>query len=312
MKNNIALVILAAGMGSRFGGLKQLTPVGRNGESLLDYSVYDAIEAGFDRVVFIIKHEIEKDFYEKVGRKIEKAVRVDYAFQELGDMIPPLTPPAGRTKPWGTGHAVWCALKQVKDLRSFAVINADDYYGKEGFRALFNFLSDEKKGEKVQMAMAGYRLKNTLSENGSVSRGVCVTDADRKLVSLTERTRIEKRESGPAFSEDDGAHWEPLDGESFVSMNCWAFPEEIKPFFMSGMENFFAANAGEMKKEFYLPSIPDELVRTGRGEVTVLPTDDKWYGMTYAADREEVANALASLTDRGFYPPVLFGEPKKD
>ncbi|MBE6565418.1 MAG: nucleotidyltransferase [Ruminococcaceae bacterium] len=303
--NNLTLMILAAGMGSRFGGLKQLTPVGQHGESILDYSVHDAIEAGFDRVVFIIKHAIEEEFYEKVGRKIEAHVKVDYVFQEIDDMPNSLTPPEGRTKPWGTGHAVWCALKQT-EADSFAVINADDYYGKEAFRTLADFLRNPPHTDGIPMAMAGYRLKNTLSDNGYVSRGVCVVDETSKLVSITERTRIERRNGTPAFSEDGGERWTPLAEDTFVSMNCWAFPAEVKPVFHDMMNDFFKENASELKKEFYLPLIPDHLVQSGQGQVFVLPTEDKWYGMTYAEDKQEVIDALASLTAKGYYPKPLW------
>jgi len=302
---DLTLMILAAGMGSRFGGLKQLTPVGSHGESILDYSVYDAIEAGFDRVVFIIKHAIEEEFYEKVGKKIENHVKVDYVFQEIDDMPSSLTPPEGRTKPWGTGHAVWCALKQA-EIGSFAVINADDYYGKEGFRQLAGFLRNPPSTDGIPMAMAGYRLKNTLSDNGYVSRGVCVVNEASKLLSITERTRIERRDGVPAFSEDEGASWTTLDEDTFVSMNCWAFPAEVKPVFNDMMADFFKENATELKKEFYLPLIPDRLVQSGEGQVYVLPTEDKWYGMTYAEDKKEVIDALAALTAKGLYPDGLW------
>lgn len=306
MYDKPSLIVLAAGMGSRFGGLKQLTPVGKNGESILDYSVFDALESGFERVVFIIKKAIDKEFREKVGKNIEKYVKVDYVYQEVDSLPEGYSAPAERAKPWGTGHAVWCALEQT-GISSFMVINSDDYYGGDCFRRLYSFLSSEPQdGDKIKLAMSGYRLMNTLSENGSVSRGVCVTDENNMLISLTERNRIEKRGNGPAYTENNGEAWIPLDGKSFVSMNCWAFPEKAKPYFGLLLKDFLDRNINESGKEFYLPDIPDRLIQNSIGEVRVYPTEDKWYGITYADDLPSVSQALAKLTAEGRYPQKLW------
>ncbi len=298
------LIIMAAGMGSRFGGLKQLTPVGPAGEKLLDYSMYDAMQAGFGKVVFVIKHAIEDAFKAEIGSKIEGIIPVEYVYQELDALPAGYTVPAGREKPWGTGHAVLCCRNVVKE--PFAVINADDYYGPEGFEKLAKFLAKPQTDGKMHFAMAGYRLSNTLTENGYVSRGICEVNAADMLTGLTERTHIELQNGVPAFTEDDGATWTPLSPETTVSMNCWGFPAGTLDYFEALFKAFLNERGGELKSEFYLPFAVNSLVDEGKADVQVLTTDDKWYGMTYAADHDMVRAAIAKLTEAGQYPTELW------
>ncbi|MBQ4612864.1 MAG: nucleotidyltransferase [Clostridia bacterium] len=298
------LIIMAAGMGSRFGGLKQITPVGPSDEKLMDYSVYDAVRAGFGKVVFVIKHAIEDEFKEKIGNAVAAHLPVEYVYQELDALPNGYTVPEGREKPWGTGHAVLCCRDVVKE--PFAVINADDYYGRNCFALLADFLASHPTDDKMHFAMAGYRLRNTLTENGYVSRGVCEVDADNRLLTLTERTHIEIRDGEPQFTEDDGANWAKLPADCYVSMNCWAFPAGTLDTFEKLFCAFLDKHGGEMKSEFYLPAAVDALVEDGRADVQVLPTEDKWYGMTYAADHAMVRGAIASLTDDGVYPTPIW------
>ena len=299
------LVIMAAGMGSRFGGLKQLTPVGPNGQMIIDYSIYDAMQAGFGKIVFVIKHEIEKDFRELIGDRVAKKIQVEYVFQELDKLPEGYTVPEGRKKPWGTAHAILLCRDVVKE--PFMVINADDYYGKESFRLLADFLANPPKGEKLQFAMAGYILKNTLTENGSVARGVCRVSEDNKLLGLDERTCIEYVNGKPAFTEDGGATYEPLSEDCTVSMNAWAFPRDILDLLQERFNTFLATTAKEnpLKSECYLPIVVDELLHDGIAETTVLRTTDRWYGMTYAADKVDVQNAIATMTEQGQYPAEM-------
>ncbi len=298
------LIIMAAGMGSRFGGLKQITPVGPSGEKIIDYSVYDAIRAGFGKVVFVIKHAIEKEFKAEIGDAVAAHIPVEYVYQELDALPVGYSVPEGREKPWGTGHAVLCCRDVVKE--PFMVINADDYYGRDCFGLLAKFLSQPQTDPVAHIAMAGYRLCNTLTENGYVSRGICEVDGENRLLTLTERTHIEIRENGPAFTEDDGGTWTDLPADCYVSMNAWACPAGT----LDGFEEMFCAFLDEkgtqMKSEFYLPFAVDALVADGRADVQVLPTEDKWYGMTYAADHEMVRQALADLVAAGVYPAKLW------
>ena len=298
------LIIMAAGMGSRFGGLKQITPVGPSGEKIMDYSVFDAVRAGFGKVVFVIKHAIEDEFKEKIGNKIAAHLPVEYVFQELDALPNGYTVPAGREKPWGTGHAVLCCRDVVKE--PFAVINADDYYGRDCFKLLADFLTQPQTDDKKHFAMAGYRLSNTLTENGYVSRGVCEVDENNRLTELTERTHIEIRDGKPQFTEDDGETWTELPADCYVSMNCWAFPAGTLDSFEEMFRAFLDKRGSEMKSEFYLPFAVDALVTAGEADVQVLPTEDKWYGMTYAADHEMVRAALAELTKQGLYPDKMW------
>lgn len=298
------LVIMAAGMGSRFGGLKQLTPVGPAGELIIDYSIHDALKAGFGKIVFVIKHAIEEDFKEHIGNRIAAIAPVEYVFQELDRLPAGFSVPAGREKPWGTGHAVLCCEGVVDG--AFAVINADDYYGREGFRLLAEFLKKPQEGDKKHLAMAGYLLKNTLTENGYVSRGVCEIDDNGYLVSLTERTHIELVNGKPMFTEDDGKTYTSLSEDTVVSMNCWAFPAGSLSVFGELFAQFLRERGSEMKSEFYLPSVVNYMLETGAADATVLTTPDKWYGMTYSADLPSVRAALADMTKRGIYPEKLW------
>ena len=304
MKTN--LLIMAAGMGSRFGGLKQIAPIGPNGEIILDFSVYDAVKAGFDKAVIVIKKEIEKEFREACGKRIEKMIDVEYAFQELDKLPSGYNVPDERQKPWGTGHAVLCARDKVDS--PFAVINADDYYGQEAFQLIHDFLVNTKDGEKYQYAMVGYLLKNTLTENGHVARGVCETDAHQKLTAITERTRIERRPEGPAYTEDDGATWHALPEDAPVSMNLWGFSEsilkELKDRFPKFLKESIPKNP--LKCEYFLPFVVDELIREGKAEVTVLKSHDRWHGVTYKEDKPVVMKAMQDLKDAGKYPQGLW------
>ncbi|MCI8554761.1 MAG: NTP transferase domain-containing protein [Clostridiales bacterium] len=300
------LVIMAAGMGSRFGGLKQLTPVGPAGEMIIDYSVYDALAAGFRRVVFVIKRENEAEFREKIGDRMAPHIQVEYVFQEL-TRLPAGIPAVPREKPWGTGHAVMCCQGQVNG--PFVVINADDYYGPACFQLLHDFLADSHAGsDKLHLAMAGYVLENTLTENGYVSRGVCTIDSEHYLTDIVERVRIEKRDGGAAFTEDGGQTWEPLPRGCTVSMNCWAFPAGALEKFEEVFRAFYHDPATDpIKSEFYLPYVVDRLVIAGEADVKVLKTPDRWYGMTYREDRQQVIDAIHSLTEAGRYPARLWG-----
>lgn len=307
MSNKPILVVMAAGMGSRYGGLKQIDPVGPCGEAILDYSLYDARRAGFSTVVFIIKHEIEADFKRTVGARAEQAgLEVRYAFQQLDILPEGFSVPEGRVKPWGTAHAVLSAAKCID--APFAVINADDYYGPTCFRLIFEYLSTHADGDKFAWAMVGFRLKNTVSENGSVSRGVCVTDAAGNLVSVTERTRIEPRDGTIAYTEDDGQTWVELPGDSLVSMNLWGFTPSFVTAAQEGFADFLRQNlpVNPLKCEYYLPSVVSAALADGRAEVRVLTSTDKWYGVTYREDKPALMAALKAMTDAGTYPEGLW------
>lgn len=307
MSNKPILVVMAAGMGSRYGGLKQIDPVGPCGEAILDYSLYDARRAGFSTVVFIIKHEIEADFKRTVGARAEQAgLEVRYAFQQLDILPEGFSVPEGRIKPWGTAHAVLSAAKCID--APFAVINADDYYGPTCFRLIFEYLSTHADGDKFAWAMVGFHLKNTVSENGSVSRGVCVTDAAGNLVSVTERTRIEPRDGTIAYTEDDGQTWVELPGDSLVSMNLWGFTPSFVTAAQEGFADFLRQNlpVNPLKCEYYLPSVVSAALADGRAEVRVLTSTDKWYGVTYREDKPALMAALKAMTDAGTYPEGLW------
>ncbi len=298
------LVVMAAGMGSRYGGLKQIDPVGGCGEAILDYSIYDAHEAGFDTVVIIIKEAIKKDFMETVGKRLEKApVEIRYAYQELDKIPEGYTVPEGRTKPWGTCHAVFCAKEAIGNA-PFAVINADDYYGKAAYKEIYNYLANNQDGEKYNYCMVGYELSKTVTDNGSVARGVCVTDENGYLQSVTERTKIEKYEGGIHYTEDDGATWTDLAEDSTVSMNLWGFTprflDEIEARFPAFLDQ--ALIAKNPKAEFFLPSTVSALLAADKATVKVLHSPDKWYGVTYAADKPVVVEALKAMTAEGLYP----------
>ena len=301
------LVILAAGMGSRYGGLKQIDPVGPAGEVIIDYSIYDARRAGFETVVFIIKHEIEEAFRAAIGDRISRHMNVRYAYQQLGDVPAGYAVPAGRTKPWGTAHAV-LAARGVIDA-PFAVINADDYYGPEAYRAVYDFLSSHQDGEQYEYAMVGYLLKNTTTEYGRVARGICETTADGYLRQVTERTRIEKYPGGIHFSADEGKSWTDLDPDTVVSMNLWGFSQsfltEAEARFARFLDKTLADNP--TGGEYYLPTVVSQLLEEGKARCRVLSSTDRWYGVTYKEDKPDVAAALAEKTAAGLYPTPLWG-----
>ena len=309
MKKKPVLVVMAAGMGSRYGGLKQIDPVGTHGEAILDYSVYDAHEAGFETVVIIIKEAIRKDFMETVGARLAKApVEIRYAFQELDKLPAGYTVPADRTKPWGTSHAVLCARDAI-DGAPFAVINADDYYGKSAYRVMYEALCNARDGERFDYCMVGYELGKTVTENGSVARGVCYADENSCLTEVVERTRIEKYEGGIHYTADEGETWVDLPANTPVSMNMWGFTgsfmAELRARFPLFLQEDMPKNP--QKAEMYLPSAVSSLIEAGKATVKVLRTDDKWYGVTYAADKPMVIAALQGLTAEGKYPDGLWG-----
>ena len=298
------LVVMAAGMGSRYGGLKQIDPVGGCGEAILDFSLFDAHEAGFDTAVIIIKEAIKKDFMETVGKRLEKCpMEIRYAYQELDKLPAGYTVPEGRTKPWGTSHAVLCAKEQIGDA-PFAVINADDYYGKSAYKVIYDQLAKAADGEKYDYCMVGYELGKTVTDNGSVARGVCETDEQGFLTAVTERTKIEKYEGGIHFTEDDGATWTDVPAETTVSMNMWGYT----PSFLAEIEARFPAfldatlSGNSVKAEFFLPSTVSQLLAENKATVKVLRSPDKWYGVTYAADKPVVVAALKEMTNAGLYP----------
>ena len=297
------LVVMAAGMGSRYGGLKQLDAVGPHGQVILDYSVYDAYRAGFERVVFVIKPEIEAAFRERVGERIARKMDARYVFQTLEDLPAGYSAPEGRVKPWGTCHAVLAARGEVDG--PFAVINADDRYGPEGFRGIYEHFKRASAGE---YCMAGYLLGNTLTENGSVARGICETDSEGRLVSVTERTRIEKTASGARYTEDGGASWTDIALDSTVSMNLWGFTRDFMDEAWTRFPAFLDRTLREnpLKGEYFLPGVVTQLLEEGRASVRVLRTRDRWYGVTYKEDRASVTAAFGRLTEEGVYPEELW------
>lgn len=300
------LIIMAAGMGSRYGGLKQIDPVDEGGHIIMDFSIYDAVKAGFEKVIFIIKKENEQDFKEKIGNRLEQRIEVEYVFQDIANLPEGFEVPEGRVKPWGTAHAVLSCLPVVDG--PFAVINADDYYGQQAFRMIYEFLADHEDTDKFQYTMVGYLLENTLTENGHVARGVCETDQNGKLTEITERVRIEKHEDGPAYTEDDGATWTSLSGDTVVSMNMWGFTKSMMPEIRERFAAFLTENLPKnpLKCEYFLPFVVDELIREGKAEVTVLKSRDRWYGVTYREDKPVVVKAIQDLKDQGLYPQNLW------
>ncbi len=299
------LLIMAAGIGSRYGGLKQIDPVGPSGEIIIDYSIFDALRAGFEKVVFIIRKDIEEAFREKVGRNIEGRAQVEYVFQELSDVPEGFDVPDSRTKPWGTGHAVRSARGKISE--PFAVINADDFYGASSYRALADYLGNAKDADGVgDYCLVGYVLRNTLSDHGHVARGVCSADADGFLTDIHERTRIEKHGKSARFSEDGGETWTDVSTDSLVSMNMWGFT----PGFLGALDERFPAwlakNISAPKAEFFVPVVVGEMIAEGAARVRVLPTDEKWFGVTYREDAPAVKAAIGELVAGGVYPQKLW------
>ena len=296
---------MAAGMGSRYGGLKQLDPVGSHGQLIIDYSIYDAKRAGFETVVFVIKPEIEADFKEAIGDRVSKVMDVKYAYQLKEDLPEGYSVPAGRTKPWGTAHAALAARNIVDG--PFAVINADDYYGPEAYQEIYNYLSTHQDGDMYEYVMVGYLLKNTVTENGTVARGVCEETADHFLTQVTERTKIEKGEP-PRYTEDDGATWTDLSADTIVSMNMWGFTrsflDEALARFPAFLDKTLAENPE--KGEYFLPTVVSQLIDEGKARVKVLRSEDKWYGVTYREDKPTVVAAISEKTAAGLYPDRLW------
>ncbi len=302
-----ALVIMAAGLGSRFGGgIKQLAKLGPSGEIIMDYSIHDAIEAGFDKIVFIIRKDIEKDFREIIGNRIEKVAKCEYAFQEIDKLPEGYSVPDGRTKPWGTAHA----LIQVRDLIDcpFAVINADDFYGKEGFKLIHDYLVNQMddNASAFDICMAGYIVGNTLSDNGTVNRGVCRMGENDYLKEINETYDIEKRADGSLVGSDANGNEVRVDGDAIVSMNMFGLPEKFLDTLIENFPAWLDKNGKEMKSEYLLPQEISGLMQEGKATVRVLKDHDKWFGVTYAEDKEAVQKSLKDLVDKGVYPASLF------
>lgn len=300
------LVVMAAGMGSRYGGMKQIDPVGPSGQVIIDYSLYDARRAGFETVIFVIKHEIEDAFKAAIGDRVSKVMKVEYAFQQLEELPDGFAVPEGRAKPWGTCHAVLAAKHLIHG--PFAVINADDYYGPEAFQVIYDYLSTHQDGEVYDYCMVSYLLKNTVSENGSVARGVCEANPDGTLAAVTERTCIETYPGGIHFTENGGDTWQDLAPDTPVSMNLWGFGQS----FLEEAEARFAGWLSEnlpknpLKCEYFLPLVVSELLAEGKATVKLLHSTDKWYGVTYREDKPVVVNAIAQKTADGLYPADLW------
>ena len=300
------LVIMAAGMGSRYGGLKQIDPVDNEGHIIMDFSIYDAKRAGFEKVVFIIKKAIEKEFKAGIGDRISQYMDVEYVYQELDTLPEGFEVPEGRVKPFGTGHAI-LSCKDVVD-GPFAVINADDYYGVHAFQEIYNYLTENEDDEKYHYAMVGYILSNTLTENGYVSRGICEMDKDAFLTGITERTHIEQRDMGVQFTEDDGQTWEDIAADSIVSMNMFGFTASMLKELECRFPEFLKKGLEEnpMKCEYFLPSVVSDLIEEDKADVKVLRSEDRWYGITYKEDKEAVVSAVEKLKDTGVYPQHLW------
>ena len=305
--NRPVLVIMAAGMGSRYGGLKQLDPVGNHGQLIIDYSIYDARRAGFETVVFVIKPEIEEDFKRCIGNRVAGSMDVRYVYQLKEDLPEGYSVPDVRQKPWGTAHAALAARKVVDG--PFAVINADDYYGPEAYQEIYDYLAAHEDGELYEYVMVGYLLKNTVSENGTVARGVCEETGEHFLSQITERTKIEQ---GPPlrFTEDDGATWTELPEDTIVSLNMWGFTRSFLDEAWKRLPAFLDKALAEnpAKAEYFLPSVVSQLIEEGKARVKVLRSEDKWYGVTYREDKPTVMNAIAEKTEAGLYPDRLWEE----
>ncbi len=299
------LLLLAAGMGSRYGGLKQLDGLGPNGETIMDYSIYDAIKAGFGKIVFIIRKDFEQDFREKILSKYEGHVPVELCFQSLDALPEGFTCPEGRVKPWGTNHAVLMAKDVIRE--PFCVINCDDFYNRDAFMVIGKFLADLPEGSQNRYAMVGFRVGNTLSENGTVARGICSKDSDECLTTVVERTEI-MRVDGPVCYKDEQGQWVAVDDNTPVSMNMWGFT----PDYFTHSEEYFKtflsdpANMANPKAEFFIPLMVNKLINDGTATVKVLDTTSKWFGVTYAADRQSVVDKIQTLVNEGVYPEKLW------
>ncbi len=299
------LVVMAAGMGSRYGGLKVLAQVGGQGEKIIDYSLFDARRAGFKKAVFVIKEELLGEFQQEIFSKVEKYMEVEAVFQRQEDIPAGCAIPQGRVKPWGTGHAALTAARAIGDA-PYAVINADDFYGREAFEKIYGFLKNAQDGKVLDFAMVGYLVGNTVTENGYVSRGVCETEGGM-LQNIVERTHIEKRREGIAYTED-GEAWKPLSPDTIVSMNLWGFTPGFTRALEEDFVRFFKEDVPQNpeKAEFFLPFVVNSLLESGRAQVRVLPSQDRWYGVTYQEDRQTVVEAVARMTAAGQYPSPLW------
>lgn len=301
------LVVMAAGMGSRYGGLKQIDPVDKEGHIIMDFSIFDAVKAGFEKVVFIIKKENEQDFRAAIGDRLSEKIKVSYVFQELTNLPEGYVVPEGRVKPWGTGHAIMSCMGEIDG--PFVVINADDFYGSHAFQVAYDYLTTHQDEEGIyRYMMVGYRLENTLTDNGHVARGVCEMDAQGYLADIHERTHIEKRGNGAAYTEDEGKTWIPISGDATVSMNMWGFSESILGELQSRFSAFLEENLKKnpLKCEYFLPFVVDELLKEGRATVAVEKSQDKWFGVTYKEDKPMVIAAIQNLKDQGVYPAHLW------
>lgn len=298
----MTLVVLAAGMGSRFGGMKQLEPISDKGEFIIDFSVYDAIRAGVDKVVFIIKRENEQIFHDTIGRRIENHIKVEYAYQDM-DLYVDVDVPAERTKPWGTAHALLSCLDKVNE--PFMVINADDFYGRDAYAVVANYLNSTKNDGKAHFCMAGYVLDNTLTDNGTVSRGECTVSSEGNLLNIVERTKIRRKDGGAEYAEGEG--WVDISPETLVSMNFFGFTPEIIQHARRGFAQFLRNPSTDMLKgEYFLPSAVKEMLDEGSCDVRVLKTTDRWYGVTYREDKESVVSAVRAMIAEGKYPDGLW------
>ena len=302
------LVVMAAGMGSRYGGLKQIDPIDENGNIIIHYSLFDAYRAGFRTVVFVIKPELEETFKEVIGPKVPEKMDIRYVYQVIDDLPEGYTVPEGRTKPWGTAHAALAARKVVEG--PFAIINSDDYYGVGAFKTIYDYLCTHPDTDFYEYTMVGYLLKNTVTENGSVARGVCTSNAEGYLENVIERTKIVKGDVMPRYTEDDGATWTDLPGDTIVSMNMWGFTrsylDEAEARFPAFLEDAYRNNL--MKGEYYLPSVVSQLLAEGKARVRVLSSTDKWHGVTYKEDKPVVVSALKKMREEGLYPLGLWNE----
>lgn len=296
------LLVLAAGLGSRYGGIKQMDPVGIGGGYVLDYSMFDAVRAGFTKVVLVIRDELEEHLREHF-RQLDGRLEIQYVTQRLNDLPAPFKCPEGRTKPWGTGHAIWTARNAINT--PFAAINADDFYGAQTFRVLADFLLGPECNDDTY-AMVAFRLSNTLSENGTVSRGICKDDGNGYLASVVERTSIEGTANGGACFKDDDGSWKPLTGEEPASMNFWGFTPSLFPRLETLFKDFLTAHGQAPKSEFYIPFVVDALIKQGTCRARMLKTPERWFGMTYSQDRELVVSKIRELTSKGVYPADLW------
>lgn len=300
------LVIMAAGMGSRYGGLKQIDPIDKEGNIIMDYSIYDAVKAGFEKVIFIIKKDNEEDFKKAIGDRISDKIDVRYVFQDLKDIPEGFELPKERVKPLGTAHAIYSARHEING--PFAVINADDYYGKNAFEEIYDFLSTTTDDEKYRYTMVAYRLSNTVTDNGYVSRGICKVDDNQYLIDITERTMIEKHNEKIEYSEDDGKSWHQLEDDSLVSMNMWGFSKSILEEIEKGFDKFLeeGLKTNPLKCEYFLPSVVSNLLKKKKATVKVLNSEDKWYGITYKEDKPVIVKAISQMKDKGLYPKGLW------